>query len=335
MAVTIKDIANALQISPSTVSRALNDHPNISEETKKLVSEKAKEMKYQANFIAAGLRTKRSNSIGILVPHINSSFFASAIDGIQKIVSDHGYFTIICQSNEDYHNEVDQIRSLLSSKVEGIILSLSSDTKEYEHIETLEAYDTPLVFFDRIAPGFDTPTIEANDFAGGFQAVEHLIKRGRKKIAHLGGPDILSISKRRYQGYLEALNNYGYEVNPKHVVFTDPDVKHDEIIENMFADPKNMPDALFTFSDELAVEAILKLKKIGYNVPKDVSVVGFGNSSLCEIVEPNLTSVTHEPEQMGEAAADLLFKVIQNRHIPPQEKNQKFDSRVVIRDSSR
>jgi DNA-binding LacI/PurR family transcriptional regulator len=335
MAVTIKDIANALEISPSTVSRALNDHPNISEETKKLVSAKAKEMKYQANFIAAGLRTKRSNSIGILVPHINSSFFASAIDGIQKIVSDHGYFTIICQSNEDYHNEVDQIRSLLSSKVEGVILSLSSHTNDYEHIESLEAYDTPFVFFDRIAPGFDTPTVEANDFAGGFQAVEHLIKRGRKKIAHLGGPNILGISKRRYEGYLEALKTYGYPVNEEHVVFTDPDVNHEEIIERMFGDPKEMPDALFTFSDELAVEAILKLKKMGYNVPKDVSVVGFGNSNLCEIVEPHLTSVTHEPEKMGEAAADLLFKVIQKRHITPEQKNQKFDSRVVIRDSSR
>lgn len=335
MAVTIKDIANALEISPSTVSRALNDHPNISEETKKLVSAKAKEMKYQANFIAAGLRTKRSNSIGILVPHINSSFFASAIDGIQKVVSDNGYFSIICQSNEDYNNEVDQIRSLLSSKVEGVILSLSSDTKIFEHIETLEAYETPFVFFDRVAPGFDMPTVEANDFAGGFQAVEHLIKRGRKKVAHLGGPSVLGISKRRYEGYLEALKTYDYEINENYVVFTDPDEKHDNIIEKMFADPKNMPDALFTFSDELAVEAILKLKKMGYNVPKDVSVVGFGNSNLCEIVEPHLTSVTHEPEQMGEAAADLLFKVIQKRHIPPHLKNQKFDSKVIIRDSSR
>ena len=335
MAVTIKDIANALQISPSTVSRALNDHPNISEETKKVVSEKAKEMKYQTNFIAAGLRTKKSNSIGILVPHITSSFFASAIDGIQKVVSDQGYFTIICQSNEDYHNEIDQIKSLLSCKVEGIILSISSETKNYEHLETLQSYDTPFVFFDRIAPGFDTPTVEANDFTGGFQAVEHLIKRGRKKIAHLGGPGLLGISKRRYEGYLEALKTYDYEINEDFVVFTNPDESHDGIIEGMFKDPENRPDALFTFSDELAVEAILKLKKMSLNVPRDVSVVGFGNSNLCEIVEPNLTSVTHEPIEMGEAAADLLFKVIQNKHIPPHLKNQKFDSRVIIRDSSR
>jgi DNA-binding LacI/PurR family transcriptional regulator len=335
MAVTIKDIATALEISPSTVSRALNDHPNISEETKKVVAEKAKEMKYQTNFIAAGLRTKRSNSIGILVPHITSSFFASAIDGIQKIVSDHGYFTIICQSNEDYHDEIDQIKSLLSCKVEGVILSVSSDTKVFDHLETLEAYDTPFVFFDRIAPGFDTPTVEANDFSGGFQAVEHLIKRGRKRIAHLGGPGLLGISKRRYEGYLEALKTYDYEINEDFVVFTDPDKRHDTIIEKMFEDPKNMPDALFTFSDELAVEAILKLKSLGYHVPKDVSVVGFGNSNLCEIVEPHLTSVTHEPIEMGEAAAELLFKVIQKRHIPPHLKNQKFDSKVVIRDSSR
>lgn len=187
MAITIKDIATALKISPSTVSRALNDHPNISEDTKKLVSAKAKELKYQTNFIAAGLRTKRSNSIGILVPHITSNFFASAIDGIQKIVSDNGYYTIICQSNENYHDELDQIKSLLSCKVEGVILSISSDTKDFEHLETLQAYDVPFVLFDRIAPGFDTPTVEANDFTGGFQAVEHLIKRGRKKIAHLEG----------------------------------------------------------------------------------------------------------------------------------------------------
>lgn len=335
MAITIKDIANALEISPSTVSRALNDHPNISAETKKVVSEKAKEMKYQTNFIAAGLRTKKSNSIGILVPHITSSFFASAIDGIQKIVSDQGYFTIICQSNEDYHNEVDQIRSLLSCKVEGVILSISSETKKYEHLETLEAYDTPFILFDRIAPGFDMPTVEANDFTGGFQAVEHLIKRGRKRIAHLGGPGLLGISKRRYEGYLEALKTYDYEMRDEFVVFTKPEESHEAIIEKMFEDTKNGPDALFTFSDELAVEAILKLKKMGLNVPRDVSVVGFGNSNLCEIVEPTLTSVTHEPIEMGEAAAELLFKVIQNKHIPPHLKNRKFDSRVIIRDSSR
>lgn len=335
MAITIKDIANALNISPSTVSRALNDHPNISEETKKLVSEKAKEMKYQTNFIAAGLRTKRSNSIGILVPHITSNFFASAIDGIQKVVSDNGYYTIICQSNENYHDEIDQIKSLLSCKVEGIILSVSSETKEFEHLETLQAYDVPFVFFDRIAPGFDTPTVEANDFTGGFQAVEHLIKRGRKKIAHLGGPGLLGISKSRYEGYLEALRTYDYEINEDFVVFCHPDEKHDAIIEKMFENPKNRPDALFTFSDELAVEAILKLKKMGLTVPRDVSVVGFGNSNLCEIVEPHLTSVTHEPIEMGEAAAELLFKVIQKRHIPPHQLHMKFDSRVVIRDSSR
>jgi len=335
MAITIKDVALALKISPSTVSRALNDHPNISEETKKLVSAKAKEMKYQTNFIAAGLRTKKSNSIGILVPHITSSFFASAIDGIQKVVTDQGYFTIICQSNEIYHNEVDQIKSLLSCKVEGVILSISSETNDYEHLETLVAYDTPFILFDRIAPGFDMPTVEANDFTGGFQAVEHLIKRGRKRIAHLGGPDLLGISKRRYEGYLEALKTYAYEINEDFVVFTNPDETHGQIIEDMFKDPKNSPDALFTFSDELAVEAILKLKSMGLNVPRDVSVVGFGNSNLCEIVEPHLTSVTHEPIEMGEAAADLLFKVIQKRHIPPHLRNRKFDSRVIIRDSSR
>lgn len=335
MPVTIKDIATALEISPSTVSRALNDHPNISDETKALVAEKAKEMRYQANFIAAGLRTRKSNSIGILVPHITSSFFSTAIDGIQKVVSDHGYFTIICQSNENYHDEVDQIKSLLSCKVEGIILSISSETKEYEHLKTLEAYDTPFVFFDRVAPGFDTPTVEANDFTGGFQAVEHLIKRGRKRIGHLGGPKVLGISQRRYEGYLEALRTYDFPVNDDHAVFTNPDYPSDAIIEKMFSDPSNCPDALFTFSDELAVEAILKLKKMGLTVPRDVSVVGFGDSNLCKIVEPNLTSVTHEPATMGEFAADLLFKVIQNRHIPPHQKRMKFDSRVIIRDSSR
>ena len=335
MAITIKDIANKLKISPSTVSRALNDHPNISDDTKKLVSEKAKEMKYQTNFIAAGLRTKRSNSIGILVPHITSSFFASAIDGIQKIVSDNGYYTIICQSNENYHDEIDQIKSLLSCKVEGVILSVSSETKDFDHLETLKAYDVPFILFDRIAPGFDMPTVEANDFTGGFQAVEHLIKRGRKKIAHLGGPGLLGISKSRYEGYLEALKTYDYEINEDFVVFCHPDEDHEAIIEKMFENPSNRPDALFTFSDELAVESILKLKKMGLTVPREVSVVGFGNSRLCEIVEPHLTSVTHEPIEMGEAAADLLFKVIQKKHIPAHQMHLKFDSRVVIRDSSR
>lgn len=335
MPVTIKDIAKALKVSPSTISRALNDHSNISDETKALVAAKAKEMKYQANFMAAGLRTRKSNSIGILVPQITSSFFSAAIDAIQKVVSEHGYFTIICQSNENYQNEVDQIRSLLSCKVEGVILSISCETKNYEHLETLQAYDTPFVFFDRIAPGFDTPTVEANDFKGAYQAVEHLIKRGRKKVAHLGGPESLIISRRRFEGYKEALKTYNYEINPDFSVFVNPDTPHEHIIEDMFGNEQSRPDAIFTFSDELAIEVILKLKKMGLNVPGDVSVVGFGNSNLCDIVEPGLTSITHEPAVMGEAAAELLFKVIQNRYIPPNQKNMKFDSRLIIRGSSR
>ena len=334
MPVTIKDIAGALGISPSTVSRALNDHPNISNETKALVSAKAKELNYQANFIAAGLRTRKSNAIGIIVPHITSSFFSAAIDGIQKVAGDHGYFTIICQSNESYHDELDQIRSLLSCKVEGIVLSLSSETADYAHLRQLEQYETPFVFFDRVAPGFDTPTVEADDYQGGFQAVEHLIKRGRKKVAHLGGPEMLGISHKRHEGYLEALRTYDYAVDEKHMVFTVSGQSSVPIVHEMFKDRETMPDAVFTFSDELAVEVILTLKKMGLNVPRDVSVVGFGNNRLCGIVEPNLTSVTHEPAVMGEQAAELLFKVIQNKHIPPHQKHLKFDSKLVVRDSS-
>lgn len=334
MSVTIKDIAFTLGISPSTVSRALNGHPDISEKTRKEVKDLAKKMNYQVNQMASGLRTKRSFSIGVLVPKIASHFFSSALSGIQEVAVANNYQVLMCQTNESQNQERKYVRSLLSAKVDGFLISLAKGQKTINHIKAIVDNSVPLVFFDRISDIFDVPKIEAEDFKGAHRAVTHLIETGCRRIVHLAGPDNLTASFNRMQGYKQALKDKQIPIDEKLIIPCDFDPENAKKALHHLMNEYSDIDGIFTVNDELGVEAILTLKSMNIKVPDQVSVVGFGDFPICRIVEPNLSSIQHNPYQIGLEAAQCLLDQINNKN-KNYNKGRIIPSELVIRSSSR
>ncbi|GAA0890334.1 LacI family DNA-binding transcriptional regulator [Fulvivirga kasyanovii] len=333
MSVTIKDIALALGISPSTVSRALNGHPDISEETRKSVKDVAKKMNYHVNQMASSLRTKKSFSIGVVVPKIASYFFSSALSGIQEVAVSNNYQVLICQTNESPTLEKKYISSLLSAKVDGLLISLAKGSKNIKHIQRVIEHNVPLVLFDRTSDSFKVHKIEAEDFKGAHRAVTHLIDTGCKRIVHLSGPDTLAASLNRMRGYKEALKDKGLEVDDELIVPCDFDPETGRKAIKRLLDKYPDIDGIFTVNDELGVESILTLKSMGIKVPDRVSVVGFGDFPICRIVDPQLSSVSHHPEKIGYEAAKCLLDQMKNKQ---KENNTRrvVPSELVIRASS-
>ena len=210
--VTIKDIASKLQISPSTVSRALRDHPDINIKTKKIVNTLAKELDYHPDSIAQSLKQRKTNLIGVIVPEIKHNFFLAAISGIEEIAYIDGYTIIVSQSSESYDRECLNICALISNRIAGLLISISQTTIKNDQFRLLERQKIPFVFFDRVCEEVDAGKVAVDNFGGDFKAVEYLITSGYKRIAHLAGPEHLSISQRRCQGYLEALKNIIYPI---------------------------------------------------------------------------------------------------------------------------
>ncbi|MBL3656645.1 LacI family DNA-binding transcriptional regulator [Fulvivirga sediminis] len=334
MGVTLKDIAFTLGLSPSTVSRALNDHPDINEQTRKSVKQLAKKMNYQVNKMASGLRTRKTYAIGVIVPKIASHFFSSVLSGIQKVAGSNDYQVYICQTNESTKQEIKYISSLMAGSVDGILVSLAKGSKNLKHIKQIIDGDMPLVLFDRTSDQFKVPKIEAEDFKGAYRAVTHLIEIGCKKIAHLAGPDNLGASHNRLLGYKQALIDNKIPIDEKLIIPCDFDPeKGREAVRNLISGPIDI-DGIFSVNDEIGVEVILALQAMGINVPQQVAVVGFGDFPICEIVMPHLSSVMHNPYRIGYEAAECLFDQINSsqkgknfRHIIP--------SQLVIRESSR
>ena len=292
----------------------------------------AEKLQYQPNYAAASLRSRRSNALGVLVPQISSPFFGSALDGIHEATQAKGYYTVICQSNESDHLEVEQIKLLLSSQVEGVIVSLSGQTGNYDHLALLRDRNIPFVVFDRVVGGLDVPKVEIDDFGGGKLATAHLIEQGYRRIAHLGGPEKLPISQSRYQGYLSALYDAGIE--PHIVEFSEFNCFDAASIGKIMSRWREMPDAIFAFSDEVAVWSMMWLKQKELDIPGEVAVVGFGDGGICHVVEPNLTSVTQDPYLMGQKAAELLFAQMKESKKGTVVQNHKFAPKLVARASS-
>lgn len=334
MSVTIKDIAFALGISPSTVSRALNGHPDISENTRKSVKDLAKKMNYHVNQMASGLRTKRSFSIGVVVPQIASHFFSSALSGIQDVAVANDYQVLICQTNESTNLERKYISSLLSAKVDGLLISLAKGSKSTGHIQSIIDSNLPLVLFDRTSDDFDVQKIEAEDFQGAYRAVTHLIENGCRKIVHLAGPDNLTASFNRMRGYKEALKDQKIPVDENLIIPCDFDPKIGSKAIKRLMDEYTDIDGVFAVNDELGVEAILTLKSLNIKIPGKVAVIGFGDFPICRIVEPSLSSVSHNPDKIGyEAAKSLLHQI---RAKSTQDKTKRvIPSELVIRNSSK
>ncbi len=321
MAVTIKDIARQLGISPSTVSRALKDHPDISAETKKAVKELAQRLNYRPDLVALSLKKGESRTIGVVVPEIVHYFFSTVISGIEAVASDSGYRVMICQSNEQYEREVESIEALLYSRVDGILVSLSKKTRDLSHLRRVIEQGVPLVMFDRVTEELNTDQVYVDDLEAAYEAVRHLIRNGYRNIVHFSAPQTLGIGRLRREGYEKALREFQIPVREDYIIKCDTMEEAVERTEEaMRLEPR--PDAFFCVNDMTAAGVMKVIKKLGFRIPEDVAIVGFTNGEISNLTTPAITSVEQHGFEIGQEAARLLIeRLIQpEREIPPRRK---------------
>jgi LacI family transcriptional regulator len=336
-AVTIKDIAKALGVSTSTVSRALRDSYEISQETKQLVLECAERLNYRPNPIALSLKEKKSRSIGVIVTEIANNFFSQIINGIESIAYDRGYNVIISQSFESYEREVREAQFLASRSVDGLLVSLSTETHDFAHLKSLNERGLPIVFFDRITNELNTHKVIVDNFRGAFDATEHLIQMGAKRIAVIASSEFLSITQDRVGGYKEALAKYGMAETPSliHYCFYSGMVfsEIEEIVNKLFT-MRHKPDAILTTGDKLTTGVLKTLKRRGMKVPDDVALAGFSNTDIPELIDPPLTVVRQPAREMGEAAIDLLLQLIDSKRPVTEFERRMLTPELQVRESS-
>lgn len=284
----------------------------------------AEQLNYSPNILASSLRKGKGNVIGVIVPNINRYFFSNVIDSIQREANISGYNIMICQSQESFENELLNIDTLLNSRVDGIIMSLSAGTSSYEHLYKVIAKGVPLVFFDRVPEHIDTSSVILDDYAGAFQTVEHMIKSGCRRIAFLSGPNQLNVYRNRKNGYLDALHKYNIPIYDMLIAEALTKESGYEATKRIFS-LKEKPDGIFSSSDFSALGSILFLKEIGVKIPNEVSVAGFANEPFTSIMDPELTSVEQFANEIGKRATELFFD------IAGQETKVKIFRREVIK----
>jgi len=331
--VTIKDIARKLGISASTVSRALKNHPDISRETKNAVNELAERLNYQPNAVALSLKHSRSNTIGIIIPEIVHYFFSSVISGIEDVAYEAGFTVIICQSNEMYDREVSNAEALRAHRVDGVLVSVSKETKQFDHLKYLQDGNIPLVFFDRIVPEIQADCVIIDDKDAAYRATMHMIEAGRRRIAHFAAPQNLIIGHDRKEGYMEALREANIPVDPGLIVEADSFEKARNAM-NDFIDSGNPPDGIFAVNDLTAIGAMQTIRKRGLTIPGDISVVGFSDGRFSGITEPNLTSVDQHGYEMGTIASEMLIDRILERNVDPLPRTKILNANLIVRGSS-
>jgi len=336
--ITIKDIARELGISPSTVSRALKDHPDISIATKKAVNELADKLNYQPNTVALNLRQRKTNTIGVIIPEIVHFFFSTVISGIEDVAYEAGYNVILAQSNESVEREKSDIKALFNSRVDGLLLSISRETTNFDHIESIISKGLPIVFYDRMYTNPNTSKVIVDDYVGAKEAVLHLIEQGYKRIAHLEAAPGLQIAVDRRRGYVDALRENNMPIKETMII----ECPNGSLEDGKKATKKLLslaspPDAIFANNDLLAMGAMLSIKEKGLKIPGDIALMGFSNWFFSQLLDPPLSSVDQPGFEMGQEAARLLIRQIEMKdkdqfEVQPETKILK--TRLIIRESS-
>ncbi|MBP5419753.1 MAG: LacI family DNA-binding transcriptional regulator [Bacteroidales bacterium] len=331
--ITIKDIARTLGISASTVSRALKDHPDISAETKRQVQQLASQVNYRPNTLALGLRKSKTNTIGIIIPEIVHHFFSSVISGIDDVAYNAGYNTMLCQTNESEERERSSIQNMIDMRIDGFLISMSKNTTDYAHFINLVSNGIPVVFFDRVCDILPSHRVITDDFEGARTATRHLINQGCKRIAHLTSASSLTISRQRKEGYTTALREAGLQVNPEYIIAAD---SRETIIANSNKLITIAPeiDGLFAINDSTAIAAIQILQRNGYNVPRDIKVIGFGDGPLTEIVSPTLSTVEQKGYEMGAEAMRILIRQMESGVVSTEYETRVFTPILQPREST-
>ena len=333
--ITIYDIAKKLNITAATVSRALNNNPKIKESTRELVIETAALMNYKQNKLALALKSGRSNNIGVIVPRIDSNFFASVIRGIEEELYPHGYQVIICQTHENPKRENENLYTLIDAQVDGILMSVTDVTNENDGaFRNVLEKNVPLIFFDRSKHIDGVSSVTINDFKGGYIATKQLINQGCKCIAHLSGDQSLEIFKNRFLGYKQALLDNGITFNEKYVIRSKSSVEAGKEAIDVLLALETPPDAIFSSSDFAALGAIQELKARNINIPDEFCVAGFSNEPFTKFMEMSITSVDQSPLEMGRMSARVFLEQVDKTDTIKIEKKVVLAPELHIRKSS-
>jgi len=331
---TIMDIASALQVSKSTVSRALQGHSDINVNTRKAVLEMAHQLDYQPNLLALGLAKNRSFTIGIIVPEFINSFFPYIIIGAQQVANPAGYHVIICQSNESLETEIANTNVLMSSRVDGVVASVTAETKNLDHFQKFQRAGIPVVMFNRICDGLNLSKVLVDDYDGAYRGVEHLIQQGCRRIAHLGGPQNLQIGRQRLKGYLDAMRDYGLPVEDELIVYYNLTRSNAGPAAKQLLELPSPPDGIFAVNDPAGIETILVAKSKGLRIPEDVAIVGFSNEPTSALIEPGLTTLAQPLDEIGKTTVQLLLSEIEADGELIEPRTEVLKTQLIVRASS-
>jgi LacI family transcriptional regulator len=331
---TLKKLATTLKLSTSTISRALNDHPDISEATKEKVRKLATELNYVPNIFAKGFRQHKTNIIGIVVPSITHYFTTTIIRGIMEEAAAKGYRVIISESNNDVAQQTEMLNTMVQFGVDGILLSLSKMTRNIENVIRIHK-TIPLILFDKVSSKIPCTQVIVNDEEAAFNAIEHLINIGKKRIAIIKEPEHSYNSEKRYAGYLRALKSHGIPIDDK-IILSCEDINMDQgkILTNILLSHKKRPDAIFAITDSAAIGVIKTLKKFNVKIPEEIAVVGFSNSLHSTVIEPQLTTVDQPGHKIGKAAVNYLIEEIEDTSNMVMNKTVEVKTTLIIRDST-
>ena len=330
--VTIKDIARMLNISKSTVSRALSGRSDIHPETKSKIIELAGKLSYEPNTLAINLKQQKTNTIGVIIPETINRFFARAVGGIQKIADMAGMNVMICQSNESYMAEKNNLHSLVSSRVDGLLIAISRETDRSDHFKPVFDKGIPMVFFDRICEDIHASQVFTDNYEVAFEGTEHLISQGAKRIAFMAGPQHLFTSRNRLRGYVDALKRHNMPVSESYIIHSHYTSNKIEEYARYLINLPQQPDAVFAINDYAAIEMMHIMKKSGLRIPDDIAVLGFNNENMGKFVDPPLSSIDHPAHEMGAAAAEILINHIRPHDLKPE--NRLIKSKLIIREST-
>jgi LacI family transcriptional regulator len=331
--INIKKLAEALNLSTSTISRAFRDNSDISVATKTLILAKAKELNYQPNHYASNLREQKSKTIAVIVPELANNYFSQAIHGIERVARENGYHILIYVTDDEYKKEVNFIRHLHNGRADGIIMSVSGEANDHNYLNKFGAKRLPLVFFDRVYEDIETPRVITNDYESSFLATEHLIEQGCKRIAYLVVNKSLSIGKTRMQGYIDALAEHNIEFEEHLIVDCSNSYEENSIIiKDALTELK--PDGIFTSVERLAFATYYACYDLNISIPDDLKVISFSSLEIAPLLNPSLTTITQPASEIGIKAAEMLFKILESNNGSDLPKELVLRSKIIKRNST-
>lgn len=333
---TLKQIAKELGVSVSTVSKALNESPEISEPTKKRVQEYAKLKNYKPNVIGLSLKNRKTKTIGVIIPNILNSFFAKVFSGIEKVADEKGYKVMTCISNESLEKEINALEMLSNGTIDGFILSIAEETQkmqDYSHFKSIINEGTPILMFDRIAEEVNCDKVVVDDYESAINATEHLIQSGCKKIALMSAIDNLSVGKLRAKGFYKAFENNGLNVDEKLVVLTNNQENFNSRIEDFFK--KNKVDGVFALDEHTSITAMKQGIKNGFKIPEELAIIGFADGVWSRRMTPSLSTVSQHGPEIGEVAAKILIEKLENNSEKTKSATYVVKTELRHRDSTK